>query len=99
MADGATTVKRPRNWLAVALSVVTGLGHFYLDHYLTGALLFGLFVTTINGIFLGSTLQVTASPGLLKAASILAFVAVWLFGLWHAYKLSYGTDRPALAKA
>lgn len=95
----APAVRQPRNAVALLLSTVTGLGHFYLDHYLTGALLFGLFVTAINGMFLGFTLQSTSSPLLLRALSILLFVVVWTFGVWHAYRLSYGTDRAGLARA
>ena len=38
MARAAT--RQPRNWVALVLSVVTGLGHFYLDHYVAGAVLF-----------------------------------------------------------
>lgn len=95
----APAVRQPRNAVALLLSTVTGLGHFYLDHYLTGALLFGLFVTSINGMFLGFTLQSTSSPLLLRALSIVLFVVVWTFGVWHAYRLSYGTDRAALARA
>lgn len=91
--------RQPRNWVALLLSVVTGLGHFYLDHYLTGAVLFSLFVTALNGIFLGFTLQAAASPEALRAVSIVCFAIVWVFGFWHAYRLSYGTDRVALAKA
>lgn len=85
--------------MALLLSVVTGLGHFYLDHYLTGAVLFGLFATALNGIFLGFTLQAAASPEMLRAVSIFCFVVVWTFGFWHAYRLSFGTDRAALAQA
>ncbi len=91
--------RQPRNWVALLLSVVTGLGHFYLDHYLTGAVLFGLFATALNGIFLGFTLQATTSPEMLRAVSIFCFVVVWTFGFWHVYRLSYGTDRAALRQA
>ncbi len=42
-------------------------GHFYLDHYLAGAILFGLFVSALNGVFLGFTLQATSSPEVLRA--------------------------------
>lgn len=91
--------RQPRNWVALVLSVITGLGHFYLDHYVAGAVLFGLFATTLNGVFLGFTLQATSSPEVLRAVSIFAFVLVWAFGMWHAYRLSYGTDRVAMAQA
>ncbi|MCO5164939.1 MAG: hypothetical protein M9894_01030 [Planctomycetes bacterium] len=90
---------RPRNWVALLLSVVTGLGHFYLDRYITGAVLFGLFVTTANGVFLGFTLQATSSPEVLRVVSTFGLAAVWTFGMWHAYRLSFGTDRVALARA
>jgi hypothetical protein len=96
---GASPVRQPKNLVAVLLSAVTGLGHLYLDHYVTGAVLFGLFVTAVNGVFLGFTLQSTSSPLLLRGLSILLLVVVWTFGVWHAYTLSYGTDRPALARA
>ncbi len=96
---GAGGVRQPKNLMAVLLSAVTGLGHLYLDHYVTGAVLFGLFVTAVNGVFLGFTLQSTSSPLLLRGLSILLLVVVWTFGVWHAYTLSYGTDRPALARA
>lgn len=95
----AAGVRQPKNLVAVLLSAVTGLGHLYLDHYVTGAVLFGLFVTAVNGVFLGFTLQSTSSPLLLRGLSILLLVVVWTFGVWHAYTLSYGTDRPALARA
>lgn len=91
--------RQPRNWVALLLSVITGLGHFYLDHYVAGAILFGLFATALNGVFLGFTLQATSSPEVLRAVSIFAFVLVWAFGMWHAYRLSYGTDRVAMAQA
>lgn len=95
----ASTTRQPRNWLALLLSVVTGFGHFYLDRYITGAVLFGLFVTTLNGVFLGFTLQATSSPEMLRAVSTFGLGLVWTFGMWHAYRLSYGTDRAALARA
>lgn len=91
--------RQPRNWVALLLSVITGLGHFYLDHYVAGAVLFGLFATALNGVFLGFTLQATSSPEVLRAVSIFVFVLVWAFGMWHAYRLSYGTDRVAMAQA
>jgi hypothetical protein len=97
--QAAAGVRQPKNLVAVLLSAVTGLGHLYLDHYVTGAVLFGLFVTAVNGVFLGFTLQSTSSPLLLRGLSILLLVVVWTFGVWHAYTLSYGTDRPALARA
>jgi hypothetical protein len=79
------------------LSLVTGLGHVYLRHYVLGAILFCLFATGLNGIFLGSVIESDkALAGFLFKASVPFSIAVWIFGLGHAYKISYGTDRAKL---
>jgi len=79
------------------LSLVTGLGHIYLRHYILGATLFCLFVTALNGIFLGSVIEADkAQASFIFKASVPAAVAIWVFGLFHAYKISYGCDRVKL---
>jgi hypothetical protein len=79
------------------LSVVTGLGHMYLRHFVLGAALFALFTASVNGVFLGYMLQARpALASLLVYTCVPAAVAVWAFGLVHAYRLSYGTDRARL---
>jgi hypothetical protein len=79
------------------LSIVSGLGHMYLRHYVLGAALFALFAASLDGIFLGMTIQArpTLARVLLFVCSPLA-VGVWAAGLVHAWRLSYGTDRKTL---
>ena len=97
-----TTPAGPRkrevsNLVAMVLSALPGAGHYYLDRYLMGALLFGAFVTAVNGIFLGSTLQSSSThPETLKTVSMVALVLVWLLSVVHTFKQSYGTDRKSL---
>src|SRR5579872_547111 len=79
------------------LSLVTGLGHVYLRHYLLGAVLFSLFATSLDGVFLGTIIE--SNPRLahrLFWVSVPCAVGVWVFGLVHAWKISYGTDRARL---
>ena len=80
------------------LSLVSGFGHLYLDHYLLGAALFAVFVTALNGVFLGFTLQSLEHPQWVQWTSIGVGVVVWIGSLWHCWLLSYGTDRLALAR-
>ena len=88
----------PRNLVAVLLSLVSGLGHIYLEHYLLGSLLFALFVCGLNGVFLASTLQTLERPASLFWSSLALLVTTWVGGLLHAWKLSFGTDRPGLER-
>lgn len=85
------------NARALLLSLVTGLGHVYLRHYVLGAVLFALFATALNGIFLGSVIESNKAAGqTLVHVSVPAAIVIWVIGLAHAYKLSYGTDRVRL---
>jgi hypothetical protein len=79
------------------LSVVTGLGHIYLRHYVLGACLFSAFVFGLNGVFIGSVFESDKSfANFVFKASVPFTAAVWLAGLVHAYRISYGTDRAKL---
>jgi hypothetical protein len=79
------------------LSLVTGWGHIYLRHYVLGAILFCLFATALNGVFLGSVIESDKSLArFIFDASVPAAGAIWLFGLVHAWKISYGCDRVKL---
>lgn len=88
--------RRSRNLTAVLLSLISGLGHMYLEHHLLGALLFTLFLCGLNGVFLASTLHTLEHPTTLLWSSLALLVATWVGGLLHAWKLSFGTDRAAL---
>jgi len=96
-----TTARRrprpPSNLTAVLLGAIPGLGHIYLDHYLLGAFLFSVFVTALNTAFLGATLQTLAHPEALRWAGTGVLVVTWILSVWHIIRLSYGTDRAALA--
>ena len=98
MTSTTATPELPRNSRVVLLSLVPGLGHFYLDRFNAGALLFVSFVTALNALFLGSTLHSLQNPELVRNAAGVAVVLIWALGMWHAYSLSYGTDRIALSK-
>lgn len=96
-AAGTAAPRRGRNnLLAVLLSLVSGLGHFYLEHYLLGGVLFVLFLSALNGVFLASTLHTLEHPETVLWTSLTVLVLTWASGLLHAWRLSYGTDRPAL---
>jgi hypothetical protein len=85
------------NARALLLSLVTGLGHVYLRHYVLGAFLFALFATALNGVFLGYVIESNKELGrTLVDVSVPLAVAIWIAGLAHAYKISYGTDRSRL---
>lgn len=87
----------PVNARVLALSIVTGLGHVYLRHYVLGAILFALFATALNGVFLGSVIESNKAAGqVLVHVSVPAAIVIWVVGLVHAYRLSYGTDRARL---
>jgi hypothetical protein len=78
-------------------SIVTGLGHVYLRHYVLGAILFALFAMALNGVFLGTMIE--SKPQVAHAlfeTSVPLAVAIWVIGLVHAYRISYGTDRKRL---
>jgi hypothetical protein len=76
---------------------VTGLGHVYLRHYVRGAVLFALFATALNGIFLGEVIESNKALGrTLVHVSVPAAIVIWVVGLAHAYTISYGTDRHRL---
>lgn len=79
------------------LSVVTGFGHVYLRHYVLGALLFAVFATALNAVFLGSVIESNKmlAHALFRAGVPLA-IGTWVVGLVHAWKISYGTDRRRL---
>lgn len=85
------------NARAMLLSLITGLGHIYLRHYVLGAALFALFAASLNGIALGLLLssRPVLARALLFGSGPLAFI-VWTAGLAHAWKISYGTDRARL---
>jgi hypothetical protein len=79
------------------LSLVTGFGHIYLRHYILGAFLFSLFVAGLDGIFLGAVIESNkAFAYFIYRASVPFTIAVWAFGLVHAWHISYGTDRSKL---
>jgi hypothetical protein len=85
------------NLRAMILSLVTGLGHVYLRHYVLGACLFVLFTIGLNGVFLGSVIE--SNPTLAAAlfrAGVPFSVGIWFIGLIHAWRISYGTDRNKL---
>jgi hypothetical protein len=85
------------NARVLLLSIVTGLGHVYLRHYIRGAILFVLFATFLNGIFLGSMIESRPDVGkILVHACVPLALAVWVAGMAHAYTISYGTDRNRL---
>ena len=90
--------RQPRNHVALLLSLVSGFGHLYLDHYLLGAALFAVFVTALNGVFLGFTLQSLEHPQWVQWTSIVVGVVTWVGAFWHCWLLSYGTDRLAIAR-
>jgi hypothetical protein len=79
------------------LSVVTGLGHIYLRHYMLGAALFSVFAFGLNGIFLGSVFESDKRfARFIFDASVPLTAIVWIVGMVHAWKISYGTDRERL---
>ena len=85
------------NARVVALSLVTGLGHVYLRHYVRGAIFFALWATALNGIFLGNVIESNKAFGqTLVHVSVPAAIVIWIAGLAHAYIISYGTDRERL---
>src|SRR3954468_18075031 len=78
-------------------SIVTGLGHVYLRHYVLGAILFALFATALNGVFLGTVIE--SKPQVARAlfeVSVPLAAAIWVVGLAPAYRISYGTARTRL---
>ena len=87
----------PNNRLAMAFALLPGLSQVYLDHVLLGALFFAGFLTSLNGIFLAANLQ-SANTHVIGRVAIVALVLVWVGSAWHAYALSYGTDRSGLAR-
>jgi hypothetical protein len=90
--------RQPKNHVALFLSVISGFGHLYLEYYLLGAALFAVFVTALNGVFLGFTLHSLEHPAWVQWTSITVGGVTWLVGFWHCWKLSYGTDRVDLAQ-
>lgn len=87
------------NARAMLLSLVTGLGHIYLRHYVLGAALFAIFAASLNGVFLGYLLHTRpVLARLLVYACVPAAAGVWAIGLVHAWRISYGTDRAALRR-
>ncbi|MEZ6187383.1 MAG: hypothetical protein R3F62_20525 [Planctomycetota bacterium] len=98
MSQTVGPIELPRNSRVVLLSLVPGLGHFYLDRFAMGSLLFAGFVTALNAWFLGSMLHSLENPELLRNVAGVTVVLIWAAGMYHAYRLSYGTDRVALAK-
>ncbi|HBP18672.1 MAG TPA: hypothetical protein DEA08_12910, partial [Planctomycetes bacterium] len=90
-------VRQPSNLVAMLLCVVPGLGQVYLDHILLGAVFFAGWITSANGLFLAHNLQ-SANTDLIHQVALVSLILVYIGSTWHAYALSYGTDRGLLAR-
>lgn len=82
----------------MVLALVPGWAQWYLEHYLLGAVHFVLFVTALNGVFLGSTLQSIDHADVLRWVALAALATVWVVSFGHAYRHSFGLDRHTLAQ-
>lgn len=90
--------RHPNNLVAMLLALVPGLSQVYLEHVLLGAIFFSAFLTALNCLFLASNLQSATNTQLLGQISLLSLIVIWIGSAWHAYALSYGTDRSGLAR-
>src|SRR5438552_18215198 len=82
-------------WPAIVLSAITGLGHIYLRRYGQGVVLFALFATAANGLLVAALWQ-GPEARLIRIASEITLVAVWVVGMASALKLTVLTDRTRL---
>lgn len=82
----------------MVLALVPGWAQWYLEHYLLGAVHFVLFVTALNGVFLGSTLQSIQHADALRWVALAGLATVWVVSFGHAYRHSFGLDRRTLAQ-
>jgi hypothetical protein len=80
-------------WKAVLLSVVAGFGHLYLGRYVYGAVLFSLFLASLNGLFLASVWQGEEIAQRLSRVSAVAGAIVWFAAMAHIVALTYLRDR------
>lgn len=80
------------------LAIIPGLSQVYLDRVLVGAVFFAAFLTALNCVFLAGNLQSATNTYTMARISILSLVIIWVGSVWHAYALSYGTDRSGLAR-
>ena len=87
--------RRIRSWVAIALSLVAGLGHVYLRRYVQGVLLFALFAVAANGVLLGALWE-GPEARTISFASEVFLVAVWVAGFASVLRLTVFTDREKL---
>jgi hypothetical protein len=88
---------RRRNLKALVLSVLPGLGQSRMGYPLAGSILFCLFLFAINGVFLGKVLLVDPKiTRLLTLISTPLAILLWLFGVFHTWRISFGRNRPRL---
>jgi hypothetical protein len=78
---------------------VPGLGQVKMGYPLSGAILFCFFLFAINGIFLGRVLLIDPQvTQLLTWISLPLTISLWLFSVFHTFRISFGRDRPRLAR-
>ena len=88
-AASAWTRPAKSPWLAVALSVIPGLGHIYLGHYRKGA----FYLVAASGLeFFGLDLDLTAIGAALGIPMELGGMGLWLHSAWDAYHLAQRGD-------
>ena len=74
-------------WLAVALSIIPGLGHIYLGHYRKGL----FYLVAASGLeFFGLDLDLTAIGAALGIPMELGGLGLWAHSAWDAYHLARG---------
>lgn len=84
--------------LALALSIVPGLGHLRLGRYGQGVAFFALFAAAANGVLIGSFWQGEETAWWIRIASGALAALVFAVSTASIVKLSLLTDRAALAR-
>ena len=90
-AGGVSPLRRPNPGVAAGLSIVPGLGHFYLGHKLKGV----AYLVGVGGLqFFGFDLDLSVIGAAIGVPMELGGAGLWLFSIVDAYRTAKQTEAP-----
>ena len=96
---GLRTQSVGKKTLAIALTIVPGLGHVVLDRHTMGCFLFTVFALSANGAFIGARLWINDQQKFaILLLSTLGLVLVYPKAFISIWRLTFGRDESERAR-
>lgn len=76
--------------LAIALSIIPGIGHIVIGRYIRGIIFFFIFSFFLNGIFIGLYLyegKASEKMAIIKISGACALL-IWIYSMYNIYRLT-----------